>query len=248
MALRRQLRAAGGFGAWTVAGGLYGAKGQVAASRREIRRRLARSGRQLLFFDDRKLALASRVLRPLLRLPKAAALQRKVDALRAVYDMNRGRPSPRFLAGAYWRRRDGLPQDIATANPALDGCGLLWLPPVLPFIGEAVREAVGLAEPIFSRYGFDFFVTFSTVTERALSAVMTIAYDKDSPEETEAAKACYDDLLAAMLRAGFPPYRLNPSSMQTLASTTSAYWQTVADLKGALDPAGIMAPGRYSRR
>src|SRR5690606_3358268 len=49
LALRRQLRAAGGFGAWTVAGGLYGAKGQVAAGRREVKRRLARPGRRLIF-------------------------------------------------------------------------------------------------------------------------------------------------------------------------------------------------------
>jgi 4-cresol dehydrogenase (hydroxylating) len=247
MALRRRLRAAGGFGAWTVAGGLYGANGQVASARREVKRRLSRAGRQLIFFDDRKLALATRALRPFLRMPKAAALQRKVDALKAVYDMNRGQPSARFLAGAYWRHRDGMPKDITTANPAHDGCGLYWLPPVLPFKGEAVREALGLAEPIFSRYGFDFFVTLSTVTERALSAVMTISYDKALPEEAEAARACYDALLAAMLRAGFPPYRLNPASMQALAATPSVYWQTADALKDALDPGRIIAPGRYSR-
>lgn len=247
LALRRQLRAAGGFGAWTVAGGLYGAKGQVAAGRREVKRRLARPGRRLIFVDDRKLALAGRALRPFSRLPKVAALQGKVAALKSVYDMNRGQPSSQFLAGAYWRHRDGMPKDIAAANPALDGCGLFWLPPVLPFTGEAVREALALARPIFARHGFDFFVTLSTVTERALSAVMTISYDKTSPQESEAARACYDEVLATMLRAGFPPYRLNPGAMGALAVERSVYWQTADRLKAALDPEGIIAPGRYSR-
>jgi len=245
--LRRELRAAGGLGAWTIAGGLYGSKGQVAAARREVNRRLSGPGRRLQFFDERKLDLADRALGLFARIPKAAALRRKLAALRAVYDMNRGRPSPRFLAGAYWRHRDGMPKDFDRADPARDGCALIWLPPVLPFTGEAVREALSLAEPIFAEHGFDFFVTFSTVTERALSAVMTIAYDKSSQTETDAAKACYRHLLQAMVRAGYPPYRLNPAAMAPHISAGDPYWQTVDDLKRVLDPHGIVAPGRYSR-
>src|SRR3546814_2545093 len=99
---------------------------------------------------------------------RVAALRSKLASLRAVFDMNRGIPSHRFLAGAYWRNRAGMPADFSTADPAEDGCGLLWFPPVLPFTGAAVKEFLGLAEPIFARYDFDFFVTFSSVTERAL--------------------------------------------------------------------------------
>jgi 4-cresol dehydrogenase (hydroxylating) len=247
VALRRELRAAGGLGAWTIAGGLYGSKNQVAAARREVSRRLSGAGRRLQFFDERKLDLADRVLSPFTRFPKAAALRRKLAALRAVYDMNRGRPSPRFLAGAYWRHRGGLPKDFDRADPARDGCGLIWLPPVLPFTGDAVRQALSLAEPIFAQHGFDFFATLSTVTERALSAVMTIAYDKSSQAETDAARACYRDLLQAMVRGGYPPYRLNPAAMAANMLAEDPYWQTVDDLKRVLDPHRIVAPGRYSR-
>lgn len=247
MAVRHRLRAAGGFGAWTMAGGLYGSRGHVAAARREVKRRLAGPGRRLQFFDERLIGLADRALAPLAAIPRVAGLRRKLDALRAVFDMNRGQPSARFLAGAYWRHGGGLPQDLEGANPARDGCGLIWFPPVLPFTGAAVREALGLAEPIFARHGFDFFVTLSAVTERALSAVMTIAYDAASAEESAAARACYDDLLEAMMRAGFPPYRLNPSSMRSQSAGDGVYWQAVAGLKRLLDPQGIIAPGRYSR-
>src|SRR3546814_11208536 len=100
--------------------------------------------------------------------------------------MNRGIPSHRFLAGAYWRNRAGMPADFSTADPAEDGCGLLWFPPVLPFTGAAVKEFLGLAEPIFARYDFDFFVTFSSVTVRARGAVMTIAYDLQVQAESSA--------------------------------------------------------------
>ena len=241
-ALRARLRAAGGVGAWTAAGGLYGSKGQVAAARREVKRRLAGPGRRLVFVDEGRFALAERVLGPLSFLPKAAALRRKLAALKAVYEMNRGRPSAHFLAGAYWRHRQGLPQDFDATDPARDGCGLLWLPPLLPFRGAAVRELLALAEPIFAGHGFDFFITFNTVTERALSAIMTIAYDKDSAEETARALACYDSLLAASLAAGFPPYRLTPRAMGVVCGDGG---KTLAGLKAWLDPAGQISPGRY---
>ncbi len=161
--------------------------------------------------------------------------------------MNRGRPSPHFLAGAYWRHREGLPQNMETADPGRDGCGLLWLPPVLPFRGAAVRELLALAGPIFAAHGFDFFITLNTVTERALSAIMTIAYDKGSAKETAAALACYDDLLAATLAAGFPPYRLTSRAMGAVmgGAVTGFDGKALAGLKAWLDPAGQISPGRY---
>src|SRR3546814_2574272 len=61
--------------------------------------------------------------------------------------------------------------------------------------------------PIFARYDFDFFVTFSSVTERALGAVMTIAYDLQDEAESAAALDCANALCETMMRAGFPPYR-----------------------------------------
>jgi 4-cresol dehydrogenase (hydroxylating) len=210
-----------------------------------VTRRLRGLGRRLQFFDERKLDFADRILGLGAQFPKAAALRRKLAALRAVYDMNRGRPSPRFLAGAYWRHRDGLPKDFDGADPARDGCGLIWLPPVLPFTREAVNETLSVAEPIFAEHGFDFFITFSTVTERALSAIMTVAYDKSSQAETEAAKACYRTLIQAMVHAGYPPYRLNHAAMARDITANDSYWQTVQDLKRVLDRHGIVAPGRY---
>src|SRR3546814_10661009 len=117
--------------------------------------------------------------------------------------MNRGIPSHRFLAGAYWRNRAGMPADFSTADPAEDGCGLLWFPPVLPFTGAAVKEFLGLAEPIFARFDFDFFVTFSSGTARALGAVMTIAYDRSEETTSE---------LQSLMRDSFAVFLLTPKT------------------------------------
>src|SRR3546814_17707421 len=115
-----------------------------------------------------------------------------------------------------------MPADFSTADPAEDGCGLLWFPPVLPFTGAAVKEFLGLAEPLFARYDFDFFVTFSSVTERALGAVMTIAYALQDEAESAAARECANALFETMMSSGFPPFRVNPPLPTYLGQETGS--------------------------
>ena len=48
-----------------------------------------------------------------------------------------------------------------------------------------------------------------------------------------------------MMEAGYCPYRVGNHSMGELDPHVDVYWQTVARIKDALDPRGIIAPGRY---
>jgi 4-cresol dehydrogenase (hydroxylating) len=241
---RLQLRRATGLGAWTVAGGLYGDAGQVAAARRRVKRALAGPARKLLFFDERRLAQAERIAGALGRFGVARSLAPRIASLRSLFELNRGRPSNRFLAGAYWRRRGGLPAQGPT-DPAAEGCGLMWLAPVIPATGEAALELVGLIEPIFNRHGFDAFLTLSTITDRCLGAVFTICYDREDAADAARALACYEEAFDAAVDAGFPPYRVGVQSMGRLARKSEVFWEVAADLKRALDPQGLIAPGRY---
>jgi 4-cresol dehydrogenase (hydroxylating) len=241
---RLQLRRAAGLGAWTIAGGLYGDAGQVAAARRRVKRALAGRGRKLLFFDERRLAQAERIAGTLGRVGVARSLAPRIASLRSLFELNRGRPSNRFLAGAYWRRRGGLPPE-GPSDPAAEGCGLMWLAPVIPATGEAALELVGLIEPLFNRHGFDAFLTLSTITDRCLGAVFTICYDREDADETARAQACYEAAFDAAVDAGFPPYRVGLQSMGRLARKSTVFWDVAADLKRALDPDGLIAPGRY---
>ena len=160
--------------------------------------------------------------------------------------MNRGVPNGRFLAGAYWRRRGGLPAGFPRqANPAADNCGLLWVSPILPMRGADVLALHALAAPVFARHGFDLFVTFSMINERALGGVLTVAYDKDDPAEVERAKQCYRALFETVMKAGYIPYRVGNQSMASLDPHGDVFWKVVSRIKHALDPDGIIAPGRY---
>lgn len=244
--VRRRLRAAGGIGAWTVSGSLSGSAAQVAAARAALRRALKGTAARALFLDERKLRLGAWLARLLGNTRAGDRLRARVALCHSLFAMNRGIPDGRFLAGAYWRRRGGLPAGFPrSADPALDNCGLLWISPVLPMRGAELLAVHALAEPVFDAHGFDLFVTFSMINERALGGVLTVAYDKDDPEETQRAQQCYGQVFALMMEAGYVPYRVGNQSMDSLDPQADVYWKTVARIKAALDPGQLIAPGRY---
>lgn len=239
-------RLCAGLGAWTVSGALYGSKAQVALARAAVKHALRGTRGRARFVSERSLkwgALAGRLLG---NTGAGQRLRTRVALGESLFEMNRGVPNGRFLAGAYWRRRGGLPSGFHEgADPARDGCGLLWVSPVLPLRGEDMLAVYALAEAQFEHYGFDLFATFSMINERTLGGVLTVAYDRDDPEEAARARACHDAVFAQMLEAGYIPYRAGNHAMAALDPDGDSYWRTVAALKAALDPQGILAPGRY---
>lgn len=245
-ALRGALRERADVGAWTVSGALYGSRLQVAAARAALRQALKGTAARPQFITETKLAAGALLARLLGDSAPGRKLAAKVALGRALFAMNRGVPNGRFLAGAYWRRRAGLPAGFpAHADPAQDDCGMLWVSPIIPMRGADLLALHALVEPAFARFGFDLFVTFSMVNERALGGVITVAYDKDDAAEVARAKACYGELFALLMEQGCIPYRVGNQSMAALDPHGDVYWKTVARIKAALDPAGLLSPGRY---
>jgi 4-cresol dehydrogenase (hydroxylating) len=245
-ALRAAMRREAGVGAWSVSGALYGTPAQVAAARAALRRALRGTAGRPVFISERSLRLGGLAARLLGGTGAGRRLRAKVALGESLFAMNRGVPDGRFLAGAYWRRRDALPAGFpAHADPARDNCGLLWVSPVLPLRGEDMLAVHALAQASFDKYGFDLFATFSMINERTLGGVLTVAYDKEDDEEAARARACHDEVFERMFEAGYIPYRVGNHAMGRLDPAGDTYWRTVGAIKAALDPAGILAPGRY---
>ncbi len=245
-ALRAQMRELAGVGAWAVSGALSGSRAQVAAARAALRQALRGTAAKTRFIDERKLRLGALLGRLLGNSPAGKRIRGQVAFGESLFAMNRGVPNGRFLAGAYWRRRGGLPADFPRqANPAVDNCGMLWVSPILPTRGADVLALHALVEPVFQRNGIDLFVTFSMINERSLGAVITVCYDKENAEEVARARRCYAEVFDLCMAEGYIPYRVGNQSMAQLDPHADTYWKTVARIKDALDPQGLLAPGRY---
>ena len=245
-AARADLLARSGAQAWTVSGCLYGSAAQVAAGRAAVKRALRPTGARTAFFGQRALAAGAAAAKLLGWFGMGRKLMAKVALGRSLLAMAQGVPNGRFLAGAYWRRRGGLPAGFPQhANPALDGCGLLWVSPILPMRGADALALHALVAPLFARHGFDLFMTISLINERALCAVLTVAYDRADPAETARARDCHRAVFDAVMAAGYLPYRVGIESMASLDPYHDVFWQVSARIKAALDPQGVIAPGRY---
>lgn len=227
-------------GVWNGSGGLYGTPAQVAEARRLVRRALRGKVSHLQFLTDRKLALAQRFAGPYSRLT-GWDLRAALALLRPVYGLMKGVPTGETLHSTYWRKRATPPADM---DPDRDGCGLLWCAPVSPLDGGHAERMANLSVEILLRHGFEPMLSLTLVTERALTCVVSICYDRDVEGEDARAMACYQELLASLSKEGYYSYRLGIQAGARLNSGT-AYDHVLTRLKDALDPRGILAPGRY---
>ncbi|WP_051822533.1 FAD-binding oxidoreductase [Desulfonatronum thiodismutans] len=240
--LRKGLRAKGGFGAWNISGAIYGTKAEVRVARREIRKALRHLGR-VRFVGPASLSLAQTVLGFLKSRGWAKPIQAKLGILIKVGGLLQGQPTDAFLYGTLWRIKGRTEPD--SMDPLDNNAGLMWVSPIMPMTGEAAQDLVQQVSPIFLEYGFEPLITVSLITERAMVAVCTIAYDRDSPEETDRARQCYAELFQKIMRAGYAPYRASIASMAHLAEGSDVFWDVVHELKQVLDPGRIIARGRY---
>lgn len=155
-----------------------------------------------------------------------------------------GEPGRRNLGSLYWRKRgDARPPD-STAAPERDRCGVIQLCPLLPFEALGATAALGLIERSVRRWGFEPQIGFDLSDPATIEAYLTIVYDRDQAGEDERAMACHHALTRRLVEMGCPPYRLGIQS-DPAASLPDGRGAFLAQLKAALDPNSILAPGRY---
>lgn len=245
--LRQQLRRAAGIGAWTMSGAFYGSRAQVRLHRRLLKQALRGVKAKVIFLPPTVLQLGAWAADWCDRLGIVPGLGQKIRAAAALSGMHCGRPTGFFLRGAYWRRRDGWPTQLGDdVDLADDGVGLLWMAPILPCRAEDLQRLNEAMDALFAAQGFDCHITVNMINERALAAVYTIEYDAGDAEETARALVCYEQGVGKLYRLGYPIYRASTRGMVLLAvEGDDGFWATVRRLKAALDPDGIIAPGRY---
>jgi 4-cresol dehydrogenase (hydroxylating) len=229
---------------WTGVGALYGGAAMVRAARREVRRILKPVARRLLFFTPQSTARLNRLIRYVPGLG-AGRIARAVSTIDASLQLIAGYPSQIALPLAYWRSPAAplLGRDL---DPARDGCGLIWYPPLVPMKPERVRCFVDMVKEICGSHRIEPLITLTSLSDRCFDSSIPLLFARDDAEQAARAKACYRALLEAGQKEGFLPYRFGIDAMGWLTQSGGVFWDVVSKIKTAIDPNGIIAPGRYS--
>ena len=157
-----------------------------------------------------------------------------------------GIPDNLALKQAYWRKRSPLPKDM---DPDRDKCGLIWISPMIPFNGGDLEKAVAIISEVAGNYFFEPAISLQCMTERAINIIASINWDREIDGEDELAEKCYYEMIEKLRKCGYYPYRnttLGMANNSYVAAQENAYSNLLNAIKSAIDPAHILASGRYN--
>jgi 4-cresol dehydrogenase (hydroxylating) len=115
---------------------------------------------------------------------------------------------------------------------------------VAPNDGRHAKLITALASEIILRNGFEPMISLTVLTDRTLSCILSLGYDRDVAGEDDRAMACYLELLDRLALQGYYSYRLSVGGMRSMGEP-GAYHKVLDALKRTLDPNDVVAPGRY---
>lgn len=153
-----------------------------------------------------------------------------------------GVPSSQNVQSTYWRKRSDIPGEM---NPDRDGCGVIWICPVFPMDGKTIATLSTRIEEMILSHGLEPNLGMVCCSGRHVRMFVAIVYDREVEGSDDAAMTCHNEVFQMLLKRGHFPCRLGVHSMAQLPDSVDESDAVLARIKKALDPKGILAPGRY---
>lgn len=127
------------------------------------------------------------------------------------------------------------------------GGGHIGFSPVSPIKGAAALKQYTMVRDRMHEHGFDYMSVFA-IGWRELHHVVELVFDRRDPDIKKRAYELFQVLVREAAAAGYGEYRTHISFMDQIAATYSWNGNALSKLnhvlKDALDPKGILAPGK----
>ncbi|HUN76508.1 MAG TPA: FAD-binding oxidoreductase [Steroidobacteraceae bacterium] len=143
----------------------------------------------------------------------------------------------------------GVPISFPLANANWYGGrgGHMGYSPVLPPKGGLALDQFHRTYALYRKYGIDYHASF-VMGERSLTNVNQILFDRDNQDMMQRVDRFFRDLVEDAKEKGYSEYRTHIEYMDLVASTYDFNHHALRRLnetvKDALDPNGILAPGK----
>lgn len=241
--VRAFLRAEG-YSDWSGITGIQGTREMVRARIKELKRGLRGIARPSII-SPTSVGRMTSIAKAFRWMPWFDRKLAVIPSLASLQSLAAGIPTSEYMKSVYSATGEEPPTQ-EEADPDHSPCGLIYFAPMMPLDGATCQEASALIKEIFSRQQFVPYATFNIIDSQNLEAVISVSFNRQAPNQREKAEEIIDALHREFRANGWLPYRLGIGEMSNWVRAGDCFWDVAEQIKSALDPDGILSPGRYS--
>ncbi|GGA64831.1 4-cresol dehydrogenase [Pseudoclavibacter endophyticus] len=156
-----------------------------------------------------------------------------------------------------WNEMTTFIEQVQAGIPSLDlmdvvpeNLGHIGFSPVVPLVGAEVRHVADrIKELVTTQAGSNFVCAIFPINDRACFVVSSVSFDRTDREQWAASFETVKRLVVELGAEGYGEYRAHVDFMDLATDQYSfgdhAYRRFTRTIKDAVDPNGILAPGRH---